>query len=175
MLALTVLAMWFCGLAAITSVSRSFFALARDNGMPLSSIWCRVSAGLKTPVPAIWLSAALAFFAMMYSGAYSVVTSISVVGFYLAYIAPVYLGWRKKSSWLGRRGPWHLGGASRPINLLAMLWTAFICTIMVMPPNARAGWGILSVMAVLFLLHLASGKHKMYKPQWGQGGDSGSG
>ena len=174
-LALTVLAMWFCGLAAITSVSRSFFALARDNGMPLSSIWCRVSAGLKTPVPAIWLSAALAFFAMMYSGAYSVVTSISVVGFYLAYIAPVYLGWRKKSSWLGRRGPWHLGGASRPINLLAMLWTAFICTIMVMPPNARAGWGILSVMGVLFLLHLASGKHKMYKPQWGQGGDSGSG
>ena len=167
LLALTVLAMWFCGLAAITSVSRSFFALARDNGMPLASTWSRVSGRLKTPVPAIWLSAALAFIAMIYSGAYSVVTSISVIGFYLAYIAPVYLGWRKKSSWLDKRGPWHLGRASNTVNVLAILWAVFICTIMVMPPNARAGWGILSVIGVLFLLHVASGKHRLYKPHWG--------
>jgi amino acid transporter len=167
-LALTVLAMWFCGLAAITSVSRSFFALARDNGMPLAHVWSRVSTKLKTPGPAIWLSAGLAFVAMIYGGAYSVVTSISVIGFYLAYIAPVYLGWRRKNNWLEKRGPWHLGGLSNAVNLLAVLWTVFICTVMVMPPNARAGWGILLVMGVLFLTHVASGKHKMYKPQWGQ-------
>ncbi len=172
-LALTVLAMWFCGLAAITSVSRSFFALARDNGMPLSSLWSRVDARLKTPVAAIWLSAALAFLAMIYGGAYSVVTSISVIGFYLAYIAPVYLGWRTKSSWLEKRGPWHLGGASNAVNALAVLWTVIICVVMVMPPNTRAGWGILSVMGVLFLIHVVSGKHKMYKPQWGPEKDSG--
>jgi amino acid transporter len=165
-LALTVLAMWFCGLAAITSVSRSFFALARDNGMPLAFIWSRVNSKLKTPAHAIWLSAALAFAAMLYSGAYSVVTSISVIGFYLAYIAPVYLGWRKKKTWISKRGPWHLGRASSAINVLAILWTIFICTIMVMPPNERAGWGIFSVLGVLFLLHVVSGKHKMYKPDW---------
>jgi amino acid transporter len=165
-LSLTVLAMWFCGLAAITSVSRSFFALARDNGMPLAFIWSRVNSKLKTPAHAIWLSAALAFAAMLYSGAYSVVTSISVIGFYLAYIAPVYLGWRKKKTWISKRGPWHLGRASNAINVLAVLWTVFICTIMVMPPNVRAGWGIFSVLGVLFLLHVVSGKHKMYKPDW---------
>ena len=60
-LGLTVLAMWFCGLAAFTSVSRTFFALARDNGMPLSRIWSRVSITRKTPAAAIWLSAAFAF------------------------------------------------------------------------------------------------------------------
>jgi amino acid transporter len=163
-LALTVLAMWFCGLAAITSVSRSLFALARDNGMPLASIWSRVNSRLKTPVNAIWLSAALAFAAMVYSGAYSVVTSISVIGFYLAYIAPVYLGWRGKNIWIERRGPWHLGSASTTINILAVLWTVFICTIMVMPPNTRAGWGVVSIVGVLFLLHVVSGKHRMYKP-----------
>lgn len=173
-LGLTVLAMWFCGLAAITSVSRSLFALARDNGMPLASVWSQVNARLKTPVPAIWLSGTLAFVAMIYSRAYSVVTSISVIGFYLAYIAPVYLGWRKKSSWRAKRGPWHLGAASNTINLLAVLWTVVICVVMVMPPNARAGWCIVSVMGVLFLLHVASGKHKMYKPQWGREGDSGA-
>jgi amino acid transporter len=159
--------MWFCGLAAITSVSRAFFSLARDGGMPLAPVWSRVSNTLKTPVPAIWLSAALAFVAMIYSGAYSVVTSISVIGFYLAYITPVYLGWRKKSTWLRRRGPWHLGRASSTINVLAMLWAAFICIIMVMPPNTRAGWGIASVIGSLFLLHIVSGRHKLYRPRWG--------
>jgi amino acid transporter len=173
-LALTVLAMWFCGLAAVTSVSRSFFALARDNGMPLASVWSRVNARRKTPVNAIWLSAALAFAAMLYSGAYSVVTSISVIGFYLAYIAPVYLGWRKKSSWINKRGPWHLAGVSSAVNVLAVLWTIFICIVMVMPPNARAGWGIVCLLAVLFMLHVASGKHKMYRPNWEYPGNSNS-
>jgi amino acid transporter len=165
-LGLTVLAMWFCGLAAFTSVSRTFFALARDNGMPLSRIWSRVSITRKTPAAAIWLSAAFAFLAMLYSGAYSVVTSISVVGFYLAYLIPIYLGWRRKGIWILKRGPWHLGNASNTINCLAILWTLFICTVMIMPPNVRAGTGIAAVMGVLLIFHLASGEHKVHKPNW---------
>jgi amino acid transporter len=165
-LGLTVLAMWFCGLAAFTSVSRTFFALARDNGMPLSRIWSRVSITRKTPAAAIWLSAAFAFLAMLYSGAYSVVTSISVVGFYLAYLIPIYLGWRRKGIWISKRGPWHLGNASNTINCLAIFWTLFICTVMVMPPNVRAGTGIAAVMGVLLIFHLASGKHKVHRPNW---------
>jgi amino acid transporter len=165
-LGLTVLAMWFCGLAAFTSVSRTFFALARDNGMPFSRIWSRVSVTRKTPAAAIWLSAAFAFLAMVYSGAYSVVTSISVVGFYLSYLIPIYLGWRRKDIWISKRGPWHLGNASNAINGLAILWTLFICTVMVMPPNVRAGAGIVAVMGVLLIFHLVSGEHKVYKPNW---------
>jgi len=172
-LALTVLAMWFCGLAAFTSVSRTFFALARDNGMPLSRVWSRVSAARKTPAAAIWLSAATAFLAMVYSGAYSVVTSISVVGFYLSYVIPIYLGWRKKSTWISKRGPWHLGNSSNGINCLAILWTMFICTVMVTPPNVRAGAGIVGVMAVLLIFHLASGEHKIHKPNWISTADAG--
>jgi len=42
---------------------------------------------------------------MIYSRSYSVVTSISVVGFYLSYIIPVYLGWRRKTEWVQKRGP----------------------------------------------------------------------
>ncbi|MGH9445822.1 MAG: amino acid permease, partial [Terriglobia bacterium] len=171
-LGLTVLAMWFCGLAACTSVSRTFYAFARDNGMPLSKLWSRISLRHKTPVLAIWLSAVLAFAAMIYSGAYSVVTSISVVGFYLSYIIPVYLGWRKKALWISKRGPWNLGGSSNAVNVLALIWTLSICTIMVMPPNTRAGWGIAAVMGVLLLLHLTGGKHNMQKPLWDLEGES---
>ncbi|MBS1852749.1 MAG: amino acid permease [Acidobacteria bacterium] len=169
-LGLTAAAMWFCGLAACTSVSRTFYAFARDNGMPLSHVWSRVSPRHKTPAAALWLAAVLAFLAMVYSGAYSVVTSISVIGFYLSYGIPVFLGWRNRAAWLGKRGPWHLGKLGPLINILALLWTLFICILMVMPPNTRAGWGIVSVMGVLLVLHLASGRHKMHKP--GQSGDS---
>lgn len=163
-LGLTVLAMWFCGLSSVTSLSRTVYAFARDRGMPLSNLWSRVSSKHKTPVAALWLSAGLALVAMAYSGAYSVVTSISVIGFYLSYGIPVYLGWRKKSRWIANRGPWHLGNLSNVINLFALIWTVFICAIMVMPPNTRAGWGIVVVMGTLFALHRLSGKHKIGRP-----------
>lgn len=173
-LGLTVLAMWFCGLAGCTSVSRTFYAFARDNGMPLSRLWSRINPRHKTPVAAIWLSVVLAFAAMVYSGAYSVVTSISVVGLYLSYIIPVYLGWRKKRQWLDKRGPWHLGNSSNTINVLAILWTVGICTIMVMPPNTRAGWGIAAVMGVLLALHATVGKHKVQTSLWNLGAEDAS-
>jgi amino acid transporter len=64
--------------------------------MPLWEVWSRIGSQHKTPGRAIWLSVAAAFAAMIYSQAYSVVTSISVVGFYFSYIIPVYLGWRRK-------------------------------------------------------------------------------
>ncbi len=164
-LGLTVLAMWFCGLSAVTSISRTFYALARDQGMPLWKVWSHIGRH-KTPAPSIWLSVIMAFGAMIYSRAYSVVTSISVVGFYVSYIVPVYLGWREKSRWIQKRGPWHLGRSSNTINLLAVIWTVFICAIMVMPPNARAGWGIATVVAILYVVHRMSGRHEVRKPAW---------
>jgi len=165
-LGLTILAMWFCGLAALTSVSRIIFALARDNGMPLSSLWRKVSDTRKTPGHAIWLSSALALGAMIYSRAYSVVTSISVIGFYLSYIIPVYLGWIKKASWVSKRGPWNLGKWSNLINLLAIIWGVFICAVMVMPPNGRAGVAIIGVMAILLIFRAVGGSHEVHKPHW---------
>ncbi len=169
-LMLAVAAMWFCGLSAVTSISRTIYAFARDRGVPLAAVWSRISPRHRTPAPAIWLAVALAFIAMIYSGSYSVVTSISVVGFYLSYIFPVFLGWRRKSRWAAQRGPWHLGTRGSLINALAVLWTLLICILMVMPPNTRAGWGITGVMAVLYLLHKLTGPHEVRKPVWGTAG-----
>ena len=106
---LAVAAMWFCGLATVTSVSRVIYALARDRGLPLAQFWCQTNPRHKTPGAAIWLSVAVAFLALVYNASYSVVTSLSVVACYLAYNIPVYLGWRRKREWLDKRGPWHLG------------------------------------------------------------------
>lgn len=165
-LILTVLAMWFCGLSAVTSISRTLYAFARDRGLPLSRVWSAISPRHRTPGAAIWLAVALASAAMIYSGSYSVVTSLSVVGFYLSYIIPVFLGWRRKGEWVAKRGPWHLGASSNAVNILAVVWTVFICAIMVMPPNTRAGLGMAGVILFLFVLHRLSGRHEFQKPRW---------
>ncbi len=166
-LILTVLAMWFCGLSAVTSISRTIYAFARDKGVPLARVWSAISPRHQTPAAAIWLSVVLAFVAMIYSGTYSVVTSVSVIGFYLSYIIPVFLGWRRKREWLEKRGPWHLGSWSDLINVLALIWTVFICLVMVMPPNTRGGLGIAGIIVILFLMHRLSGPHEVRRPLWG--------
>ena len=146
---LAAMAMWFCGLAAVTWTSRVIYAFARDRGMPASALWMRVSRTHLTPAPAIWLSVAIAFLATISSGTYAVVTSISVIGLYCSYIAPVYLAWRTRGSAAAlARGPWHLGRFAPAINVVAILWVCFITIILAIPDNFRAG----KTMAVLIVL-----------------------
>ncbi len=165
-LLLAVAAMWFCGLSSVTSVSRVIYSLARDKGLPMAKFWCKTHPQHKTPGAAIWLSIIVAFLALAYNASYSVVTSLSVVGCYLGYNIPVYLGWRRKRQWMDKRGPWNLGRHSNLINLLALVWAVFICTIMIMPPNALAGISLAVVLAVLYALHRFTGPHEIRKPVW---------
>src|SRR5581483_3156095 len=55
MAAFASVAMWFCGLACITSASRAVFSLARDNWLPGARVLRRVSPRFGTPGPAIWV------------------------------------------------------------------------------------------------------------------------
>jgi amino acid transporter len=147
--ALAAMAMWFCGLSTITSISRTLYAFARDGGTPLAGLVARVGSH-RTPSFAIWVSAVAAFLAALYSGAYSVITSISTIGLYVSYIIPVYLGWRalRSGRWVVR-GPWHLGRYSQIVQIAGIAWTIFICFILVMPPNQKAGVTMLGLSAFL--------------------------
>jgi hypothetical protein len=63
--------------------------------------------------------------------AFLAVTSISVIGLYIAYTIPVFLRWR-----MGDRfepGPWTLGRHYRWINLVAILWVALCVIIFCLP------------------------------------------
>ena len=164
---LAAMAMWFCGLSAVTWTSRVIYAFARDEGMPASTIWKRVSATHLTPAPAIWLSVAVAFVATISSGTYAVVTSISVIGLYVSYIVPVYLAWRARGSAReAPRGPWHLGRFGSPINLAAMLWVVFITVILAIPDNMRAGKTIVGLTVALTLWYLLAERRRFRGPAW---------
>ena len=165
--ALVAMAMWFCGLSAVTWCSRVVYAFSRDNGMPASSLWKRVSRKHLTPAPAIWLCVAVAFVAAVYSGAYSVVTSISVIGLYFSYTIPVFLALRARlAKGEGERGPWNLGRYSSIVNLIAILWVAFISVILSVPDNGRAGKTIAAVTVLLALWYVLSERKRFAGPAW---------
>ncbi len=159
---LAVIAMWFCGLSTITSISRTIFSFARDGAMPQ---WLRrVDPVHHTPHAAIWTTALLAFAALVYSRAYSVVTSISTVALYIAYIVPVALAFRARRAL--PRGPWRLGRWSAPVQVVAMCWTAFICVILVMPPNQLSGQSLAVVSAALACFYWLRARQTYRGPEW---------
>src|SRR5437867_1535602 len=148
--ALAAMAMWFCGLSAVTWSSRTIYAFARDAGMPGSTIWKRVSRKHATPAPAIWLCVVVAFLATIGSGTYAVVTSISVIGLYFSYIIPVYLAWRLRGTAAeAPRGPWHLGRYGAAVNIIAIVWVVFIAVILSIPDGMRAAKTIGGLTMVL--------------------------
>src|SRR5262249_34659995 len=82
-------AMWFCGLASVTSNSRMLFAFARDGGLPASAAVARVSPRWQSPYVAVWVAAGAAFAVAIWADAYSVMTALSPIALYASYGAPV--------------------------------------------------------------------------------------
>jgi amino acid transporter len=165
--ALAAMAMWFCGLSAVTWSSRVIWAFARDDGLPGSGLWRRVSRKHLTPAPAIWLCAIAAFLAAIYSGAYAVVTSISTIGLYISYIIPVllFVYLRARGGAL-ERGPWNLGRFSGAINVIAILWVIFLSVILSLPDNMRTGKSIVAVTILLALWYGLSERRRFQGPAW---------
>jgi amino acid transporter len=165
--ALAAMAMWFCGLSAVTWTSRTVYAFARDGGLPASGVWKRVSRRYGTPAPAVWLSTGVAFLATMSSGTYAVVTSISVIGLYFSYIIPVYLAWRRRGTAAEpAHGPWHLGRFGTSINFVAIAWVIFITLILSIPDNMRAGKTIAGLTILLGAWWMVSERHRFQGPAW---------
>ena len=163
--ALAAVAMWFCGLSAVTWSSRVVYAFARDNGLPASGLWKRVDKKHLTPAPAIWLSVTAAFLAAVYSDAYPVVTSISVIGLYISYVIPIFLSLRRgRKGILERRGPWHLGRYSKAVGIVALAWVAFISIILSLPDDMRAGKAIATLAVLLVVLYIARERKRFPGP-----------
>jgi amino acid transporter len=147
-------AMWLCGCSAITSMARMWYAFARDDGMPGARLLKQVDPRYHTPVWAIVITCVLAVLLCLYAAAYFVITSVSTITLYLAYVIPVYLNWRNKRRRRGefttpQTAPWNLGRWGTPINLVAIGWTVFITIIFSIPPNELVLWTMLGIALML--------------------------
>ncbi len=171
LMSLAILAMWFCGLSSVTSNSRMVFAFARDGGLPLSTLWRRVTKRFATPAPAIWLSAAVAFVLVVAalaasSKAYEAVTSLSTIALYLSYGIPIALGIlaRRRGVWT-RLGPWNAGRAGVWFAAGALAWIAFVAVLCVIPPNQMVGLTLLGALAVLTTAFFAAVRGRFSGPK----------
>lgn len=135
MLFIAAVAQFFCGMACVTSSSRMSFAFARDNALPGSRLWAKVNPRTGTPTNSIWLvtvaSIVLASPALVSTTAYLAVTSIAVIGLYIAYVTPVFL---RRMNPDFRPGRWNLGRWSAPIGWIAVVWVVFIVVLFMLPP-----------------------------------------
>ena len=125
----------FCGMSSVTANSRMIYAFSRDGALPGSEFWHRVNKRTRTPTNAIWLAAAGALILglpyLWNATAYAAVTSIAVIGLYIAYVIPTYLRLRQGDNF--RRGPWHLGRWSTPVGVIAVTWVVIITILFMLP------------------------------------------
>jgi amino acid transporter len=142
------------------------YAFSRDGGLPFSKSLAAVSPTHRTPVHAIWTSAASAVLFVWgakwleTSGStpvYTIVVSCTVIFIFFSFAIPIALGlfayggpkWPKM-------GPWNMGRGL--FSLFAVLSIASIILIFflgVQPPNALAlnvTIGFLALTAVVWLL-----------------------
>jgi len=134
-----------CGLATVTSASRMIFAFARDGGLPGSKMLATVSPKYRTPVAAIWTSAALSVLfvwgaslvSIAGTSAYTIVVSCTVIFLFLSFTVPITLGlltWGTPK-W-DKMGPWDLGrGVFSLFAILSILSMILIFVIGIQPPN----------------------------------------
>jgi len=153
-------AQFFCGMASVTANSRMSYAFSRDGALPGSRLWAKVNARTGTPTNSIWLcvtcSLVLAAPALKSLVAYFAVTSIAVIGLYIAYVVPVFLRRRNPAF---RTGDWHLGRWSAAIGWIAVGWVIFIVILFMLPAYAPGTGDTFNYapVAVLAVLLLATG------------------
>ncbi|GAA3587506.1 amino acid permease [Kribbella ginsengisoli] len=149
----------FCGMSSMTANSRMIYAFSRDGALPASKFWHKINPKTRTPTNAIWLAGGGAFLLglpyLWNATAYAAVTSIAVIGLYIAYVMPTFLRLLKGDKF--EPGPWHLGRWSRPIGIIAVAWVVFITILFMLPtvsPVAKSTFNYTPI-AVLVVLGFA--------------------
>jgi amino acid transporter len=129
----------FCGMACVTSASRMTFAFSRDGAVPGHNLWRKLGKN-RTPTWSVFfvcLFALVITFPAYFPNklgtpvAFLAVTSISVIGLYIAYTIPVYLRWRMGDGF--ETGSWTLGKKYKWINPIAFTWVAICVVIFCLP------------------------------------------
>jgi amino acid permease (GABA permease) len=135
LLLIAIVAQLFCGMASVTANSRMIYAFSRDGAVPGSNFWHRINRHTGTPTNSIWFAVVFAFILgvpyIWSPVAYAAVTSIAVIGLYIAYIMPIFLRLKAKDRF--EVGPWNLGRKTYVIGWIAVAWVVLICILFILP------------------------------------------
>jgi amino acid permease (GABA permease) len=166
-------AQFYCGMSSVTANSRMIYAFSRDGAIPGSRFWHRINPRTRTPTNSIWFAAVGAFLLglpyLFNAVAYAAVTSIAVIGLYIAYITPVFLRLRLGDAF--EPGPWNLGRWSRTIGTVATIWVVFIAILFLLPQvvPVRADTFNYASVAVAAVVIFAGGWWLLSAKNWFKG------
>jgi len=139
LLFIVVCAQFYCLTACITSGSRMSFAFARDRAVPAWKL-ARYVSRHRVPINSAVGVTVLGFLLLLPTwwntlAGYYVGTSVGTTGLYIAFILPVILRFKAGKNF--ETGAWSLGKHYRWINILAMIWVAFIFVIFMLPTGPK--------------------------------------
>ena len=175
LLLIVCVAQLFCGMSSVTANSRMIYAFSRDGALPFSDFWHRVNKRTRTPTNAIWLAAGGALILglpyLWNYAAYAAVTSIAVIGLYIAYVSPTFLRLRRGEDF--KRGPWHLGRWSYVVGWTAVVWVVIIFFLFMLPQVGPitfttfnyASIAVLAVIGFAGIYWLVSARHWFKGPK----------
>jgi hypothetical protein len=128
---------FFCSVSITVAASRCTWAFARDNAIPLSHIFRRVSSKHDTPIFALALTTVvqmlLGLINLGSSSAFLAFVSVGVMSLAISYAIPISI-----SMWHRRRevnaAKWSMGPTvGWLVNIIAVLWIAFEMVLFSMP------------------------------------------
>jgi amino acid transporter len=139
-------AQFFCATSCLTSASRMTFAFARDRAIPGSQLWSKLNAN-RVPASAVIgvavTSAIVTLPALIEVNigteeaplivpvAFYAVTSIAVIGLYVAFAIPIWLRWRMGDAF--EVGEWNNGAKYKWMNLVAVIEIVVVSIYLMMP------------------------------------------
>jgi amino acid transporter len=132
---------FFCGMSCVTAASRMLFAFSRDRAVPGHNVWRRLDANRNPSFAAIAVATAAIVLTLpaliTVSGhegtpvAFFAVTSITVIGLYLAFMIPIWLRFKHGDRF--PTGPWSLGRHYRWMCPVAVAEIIIISIYFILP------------------------------------------
>ncbi|KAI1078910.1 amino acid permease, variant [Whalleya microplaca] len=147
------LAMWFwvclvqffTGITAMLSDTRTCFALARDEALPMSSTLRKMNTYTQTPLYSVWavvlacclLNLIALGSTQTISGIFGVTAPAMDMSYVAVIAARLYYSAKTETEnrIVIRRGPFRLGRWQKPINAVAVAWVTFVSVILFFPPE----------------------------------------
>src|SRR6476469_6962921 len=141
----------FCATSCMTSASRMTFAFSRDGAIPGSARWSKLTSK-RVPANAVALVAVVSALVtlpalikvnigtadapLIIPVAFYAVTSIAVIGLYLAFAIPIWLRWRHGDRF--EVGSWNNGSKYKWMNPIAVAEIIVVSLYLMMPTTPAA-------------------------------------
>ena len=148
----------FCSISITVAASRTTWAFARDDAIPLSRLWSRVDKRLGVPIYALALVTVvqmlLGLINLGSTSAFTAFISVGVIALAVSYAIPIGTSlWHKRRE--VQKARWNCGTLIGPVvNVVALCWISFEVVLFCMPtalPVTRVSMTYASVVFIGFL------------------------